>query len=91
MADFTKYIFHDKEYGKGKLVLAVVRQYIIDNNTDYSTLLEVFPPALQGGIGVFISEEDIQQKAKEENDVSDRYFIKENEALTTSDDVKIFV
>lgn len=43
MADFTKYVFNNKEYGKGKLVLAVVGQYITDNNADYSSLLVACP------------------------------------------------
>ena len=91
MADFTKYIFNEKEYGKGKLVLAVVRQYIADNNVDYSTLLEVFPSALQGGFGVFISEENAENKLEDGNYVGDRYFVKDNEKLTTADGVKIYV
>ena len=91
MADFTKYIFNNNEYGKGKLVLAVVRQYISDNNADYSTLLEVFPSTLQGGFGVFISAEKSEQILKDGKYVGDRYFIKEDESLTTTDGVKIFI
>ena len=91
MADFTKYIFNDKEYGKGKLVLAVVGQYIIDNNADYSALLVAFPDSLQGGFGVFISEENAENKLEDGKYIGDRYFIKDNEALTTADGVKIYV
>ena len=65
MADFTKYIFNDKEYGKGKLVLAIVEQYISENNAGYSALLEVFPESLQGGFGVFISEENAEKNIED--------------------------
>lgn len=91
MADFTKYIFNEKEYGKGRLVLAVVKQYIIDNNADYSTLLAAFPDSLQGGFGVFASEKDATNKLEDGKHIGERYFAKDNEALTTADGVKIFI
>ena len=91
MADFTKYIFKNKEYGKGKLVLAVVGQYIKDNNANYSSLLNIFPADLQGSCGVFISEDALNKKNLTSKDTRDRYFTKEDESLLTIDGIKIFV
>lgn len=51
--DTTKYIFNNRKYGKGKLVLAVVQQYMKDNpDTTATLLMTVFPKGLQGSLGV---------------------------------------
>jgi hypothetical protein len=31
--DFTQYLFNGREYGKGKLVLAVIREHVSKNTT----------------------------------------------------------
>jgi hypothetical protein len=51
--DYTKYKFNNKEYGKNRLVLAVVTDYIAQNN-NYSReqLLKIFPKDIQGSYGV---------------------------------------
>ena len=52
--DTTKYLFNDGLYGKGKLVLAVVKQYVQDHpGTTLAELNRAFPKHLQGSIGVF--------------------------------------
>lgn len=52
--DNTKYIFNRNEYGKGRLVLAVVKQYMHDNGHSLNELKNEFPSYLQGSIGVVI-------------------------------------
>lgn len=54
--DITKYIFNGKEYGKGRLVLAVIKHHI-DQSPDltFAELENQFPKNLQGSIGVFSS------------------------------------
>jgi 5-methylcytosine-specific restriction protein B len=91
MADHSKYRFNNVEYGKRRLVLAVVEQYIKDNKPDYATLIGVFPSNLQGPFGVFISKRDFDKKVRDGNDPSYRYFVDEKETLTTLDNVTIFV
>jgi len=91
MADFTKYIFNGNEYAKRRLVLAVIKKYMQDKRPDLSSLLEAFPPELQGNYGVVIPEYDFNEKHKNNDDPVDRYFFKPDEALTTSDGIKVFV
>jgi hypothetical protein len=60
--DNTKYKFNGGIFGKGKLVLAVIKEYVASNpDVSYDTLLEVFPAGLQGTSGVF----DTLDKANE--------------------------
>lgn len=48
--DNTKYIFNGNIYGKGRLVLAVIKFYAKNNpGTSYNQLKRVFPDSLQGG------------------------------------------
>ena len=91
MADFTKYLFNGQEYVKRRLVLAIIKQYILEKQPDLSSLLEEFPPELQGNYGVVIPEYDFNRKYENNDDPVDRYFLKPDESLTTSDDIKIFV
>jgi hypothetical protein len=53
--DESKYFFDGKEYGKGRLVLAVVKRYVSENqNISFENLKSVFPDILLGGrLGVF--------------------------------------
>ena len=60
--DRTKYLFNQGIYGKGRLVLAVLRWYLKQNpDLGYQNLSELFPKELQGGLGVFASYEQAQQ------------------------------
>ena len=82
--DHTKYNFNNEKYGKGRLVLAVVKQYVDDHpNTTFDELLEKFPKRRQGSLGVFEEISKIQDDT--------RYFCKDNEIITLNDDTKIAV
>jgi len=52
MSDNTKYIFNDIEYGKDRLVLAVIKQYVLDKEPDLNKLKQVFSSSLQGSLDV---------------------------------------
>lgn len=56
--DTTKYYFDGKVYGKGRLVLAVVKRYIeLNPSTTFAELQRAFPAMCQGSIGVVATTE----------------------------------
>jgi hypothetical protein len=60
--DYTKYRFDEKTYGKGRLVLAVVKKFVEDHpDLSYSELENYFPKKTQGSSGVF----DLQSTAND--------------------------
>lgn len=63
--DHSKFKFNSELYGKSRLVLAVVKQYMEDNlDTTYKQLKEAFPDALMKRFGVFANLSDAEdQKA----------------------------
>lgn len=76
----SKYIFNGNTYGKGRLVLAVVEQYVSDNDgLAKKELEERFPAALQGSIGVISSIEEAEGKYK-----GKRHFVKNVIKLTNA-------
>lgn len=82
--DYTKYIFNNHQYGKGRLVLAVVKEYVSSYpNTSFGELLKIFPKNLQGSIGVFNRYEDVQKEYAGKN--KNRHFTKSNELIQLSD------
>ena len=81
--DITKYYFNGKIYGKGRLVLAVVKKYVADNpSITYAELEAAFPPKLQGSHGVFREKEDAINLA---NKKRKRHFIEEEECIQLND------
>ena len=81
--DYTKYLFNNKKYVKGRLVLAVVTDYVKNNPTlKLNDLLEAFPKQLQGSIGVFNELEYIQNKFEGKRNY---HFTKDNEILQLVD------
>jgi 5-methylcytosine-specific restriction protein B len=91
MVDRTRYQFNHKVYGKGALVLAVIKQYVADTQPDYDQLKSTFPADLQGSNPVVISAHDLQQRKNNSSDERARYFENEGEALTVSDGFNVFV
>lgn len=80
--DTTKYLFNGTIYGKGKLVLAVVKKYMQDNPaTSAQLLLTVFPKELQGSRGVvkLVSETHINCQDPEK-----RFFLRPNDIIQTA-------
>lgn len=55
--DLTKYRFRGEVFGKGRLVLAVIKDYVRENpDKTYSELEKQFPQELQGKQGTFTTE-----------------------------------
>lgn len=77
--DITKYRFNGKTYGKGRLVLAVIKEYVADNpNVTFAEFEMVFPQSLQGSHGVLREKQDAINLANEKRK---RHFIKEEECV----------
>jgi hypothetical protein len=88
--DYTKYKFNNEDYGKGKLVLAVIKEFVRDHNKySYSDLEKIFPKKIQGSIGVFGKYNDIFKQYKDIN--HKRHFLNENEIIQLHDGEKIVV
>ncbi len=82
--DTKKYSFNNKTYGKGRLVLAITKEYISNNpNTSFDELLEILPKDIQGSTGVFSHQEDAQEIYARTG--HKRHFIKPNELIQLSD------
>lgn len=78
--DKTKYLFEGEVYGKGRLVLAIVKKFVADNKkTTFNELSEAFPKELQGSSGVFGKIEAAQ--AIFERTDHKRHFIKPDETI----------
>jgi len=86
--DYTKYVLQGNCYGKGRLVLAVVKQYVDSHpDTTLSNLKAAFPDSLQSSSGIQFSTtqtvverfDDIQEKDYR------RFFMKDNELISTAD------
>lgn len=81
--DTTKYIFKGKKYGKGRLVLEVIRQHVNKYpDITYSKLEQQFPKEIQGSRGVFSTENYAIEVLNRE---SRRNFYKPQELITLSD------
>ncbi|REL34698.1 hypothetical protein [Thalassotalea euphylliae] len=82
--DTTKYLFDGEEYGKGRLVLAVIQRHIeLNSEISYAELAKQFPKRCQGSKGVFTS-------ATEANEIytstgRKRHFIAPEELIELSD------
>jgi hypothetical protein len=82
--DTTKYKFNGLSFGKGRLVLEVMKEYIGKHpGFRYSELEKIFPKILQGNRGVFATAEHANQVYSEQK--SKRYFIKPDELIELED------
>ena len=76
--DKTKYMFEGKVYPKNRIVLAVVKKYIEQNNPSYEELSCVFDKSLQGSLGVV----ELYDNAIKISDAQKRFFMKDEDILT---------
>ena len=91
LKDTTQYQFDGETYGKGRLVLAVVKKYEADNKPAcYTDLLAAFPGELQGAKGVVRLANSVSDKDKGINGQK-RYFVKANEIITLPSSEKVLV
>ncbi len=79
--DKTKYMFNGVIYPKNRLVLAIVRQYVKDNNPTFEQLLTIFNKSLQGSLNVVERIENVNQIS----DASKRYFMAQEEQIPLKD------
>ena len=80
--DKTRYMFNGNVYLKNKLVLAVIKDYVLKNQAiTCNELKTVFDKSLQGSIGVV----EYESIAKQRRDYNVRFFEKEDEILRLVD------
>lgn len=89
--DNTLYEFNKQTYRKGRLVLAVVQQYVADKNpADFKELQKAFPAKLRGGSGVVQLSSDVSAKDKGIGGKK-RYFVKSKEVIKLSSGEEVLV
>lgn len=71
--DKTRFLFDNKVLAKNRLVLAVVKKYVKENDPDFEKLQQVFDKSLQGSLNVVETVEN----ASRIKDATKRYFMKE--------------
>lgn len=75
----------EERYGKNRLVLAVVKKYVKENNgITAAELMMVFGKSLQGSLGVVRTLDDVKNSYL---DYERRFFCKPNEVIQTSTEV----
>ncbi|MCK8094566.1 AAA family ATPase [Pseudoalteromonas sp. 1CM17D] len=79
--DFTKYNFNGQILGKGRLVLAVIKEFVKQNQPTLAELFKAFPVEVQGKKGLFCTEQEFNEKLKTSDDVKKRFFTKDDEIL----------
>ena len=93
--DYSHYNFLENPtgnpYGKGRLVLAVVSQYVKDGRaTSYVDLKKVFPDELQGSSGVVRLFDDVSDKDKGIGG-KPRYYVNDNDIIRFENGDKVIV
>lgn len=80
--DTTKYLFKGSPYGKGRLVLAVVKEYMLQHpDLNAIELTSSFAQRIQGALGVVRTLNFAKDYC---SDYEKRFFTKENEIIHTS-------
>jgi hypothetical protein len=84
--DTSKYLFQGRTFGKGRLVLEVVRRHVDTNpSIGFQGLLEAFPKHCQGSMGVFSTEQDAREIHARTGRA--RHFVSPSDLVTLSDSV----
>ncbi len=90
--DHTKYRFNGALLGKGRLVLAVMKQYVADNpGITYSGLEKKFSKTLQGSKGCFNKVEEANEIYERTLTHHNRHFRAPEELIEVQEDVTIAV
>jgi len=83
--DRTGYNFMGESYGKGPLVLAIIREHVrVNSKITYEALKKVFPDDLLKGYGIFQSYD----KAMEISKVHKRFFLKDAQLVRLNGPIK---
>lgn len=82
--DSQQYLFNGIPYGKGRLVLEVVRKYAADNPSTTADELEIiFDGSIQGSIGVI---RKFNELSKFSSDPQNRFFLNKDDIIQTATD-----
>ena len=82
--DYTKYLFEGEKYGKGRLVLAVLKKYVSENpGISFNDLKMVFPDCLQGESDLQFSGTHVVLSRPEKIETGEmkRFFAKDEELI----------
>jgi hypothetical protein len=81
--DYTKYRFEGEVYNKRRLVLAVVKQWLLKNNPrNLSELLDAFPQGIRDG-GFFVPLPEAEAKCKRQG--KPRHFLADDDIVRFPD------
>jgi hypothetical protein len=92
--DRTQYKFGENTYGKGRLVLAVVKKYVEDHpGITLDKLIAEFPDKIQlKGYGVVrLYKNNSKDMKQDKNILSRNYYLEENEIINLSNESEIVV
>ena len=77
--DNTHYMFNGRIYGKNRLVLAVVREYVrTHTGVTVQQLKQTFDKSLQGSLGVVMECNEAKSRS---SDYQNRFFVKSDEIV----------
>lgn len=81
--DNTHYLFNGRIYGKNRLVLAVVKEYVSTHpSVTVKQLQQVFDKSLQGSLGVVMECNEAKLRSF---DYQTRFFVKDDEIIHLTD------
>ena len=83
--DYSKCLFKGNKYAKSKLVLAVMKEYVNSTKVTFEELKQIFRDEIQGSSGV------LQTVEYAENKDPRRFYMKPEDTLMSSDNVKFVV
>ena len=86
--DYTKYKFNGKEYGKGRLVLSIVKEYVKQcNNIIFSDLKRTFPDDLQKSTVMQFSSKRVvfEEKGAIQEQEEKRFFMDGDDLVSLND------
>jgi len=83
--DYSKCLFKGHKYPKSRVVWAVLKEYVNSTQVTFEALKSIFSDNIQGSSGV------LQTVEYAENKDSRRFYMKPDEILITSDNVKFVV
>ena len=83
--DLSKYKFKNKEYGKGQLVLAVIKDYAKENKPTYDELVQKFSKIISGPSNIILPVSEVKDKFENSKSSKKRYFMEQKDIITLSD------
>ncbi|WP_298941210.1 AAA family ATPase [uncultured Psychromonas sp.] len=94
MKTIKKYDFDDQQLGVGRLILAIMKKYVEENNPTYEQLRQDFKEVEEyrtKSKPLYITLQDLEQKKKQTNYNKKRFFELDDESLKLSDNTIIYV